>query len=85
VPTPQAAIVAPHGLDICPSGSVSLRAAGSTTNSFAWYKDGSALSGVTTKKIIVSETGDYTLTVTSPNGCSASSASVTVYSILQVG
>ncbi|HYV92570.1 MAG TPA: T9SS type A sorting domain-containing protein [Chitinophagales bacterium] len=78
IPTPQATIVAGRGLDLCPTGSVPLKAAGSTANSYAWYKDGLVLSGVTTKKIIVSETGNYSLVVTSPGGCSASSSPVTV-------
>ncbi len=42
-------------------------------NSYQWYLNGNAISGATSETVEISESGDYTLEVTSLNGCMYSS------------
>lgn len=76
---PQASIVANNGLDLCTNGTVSLKAVGGSSNSsYAWTKDEVDMAGVATKKIVVSEAGEYSVTITNTNGCSSEAEDVTV-------
>lgn len=78
---PLANISSPGGLNLCGSGLVSLKAAGGTaTSSYAWYKDGVLLSGITSRKIITGEAGSYTVTITNTNSCASASPAAVVYS-----
>jgi gliding motility-associated-like protein len=55
---------------ICPGSSVTLSAP--TSTSYLWS------TGVTTQEITVNTTGNYTVTITNANGCSASSAPISI-------
>lgn len=81
---PTAAIQARLGLDACTYGSVVLKATGGT-GSYAWYKDGSVLAGVTTKLISVTDEGSYAVEITNANGCADMSAPVTVTNSCKLG
>ena len=70
-PLPTATITAGGPLTFCQGGSVVLTAGGGT--SFAWTNSTSTASSIT-----VSTSGVYTVTATNANGCSATSAPVTV-------
>ncbi|HYV93663.1 MAG TPA: MopE-related protein, partial [Chitinophagales bacterium] len=81
---PQAAITVYGNTDICSSGSVVMRAnnAGSfnSTHTYQWNKGGLQIFGQTNRLFTATSTGDYTVTVTNDNGCSTTSAPVTVTS-----
>jgi len=67
---PNATITAGGPTTFCPGGNVQLTA--SAGASYLWS------TGATTQSIWASNSGDYTVTVTDANGCSATSAPVTV-------
>jgi hypothetical protein len=67
---PAAVISAGSATDFCPGGSVTLSAG--TAVSYAWS------TGATTPSIEVNSSGNYTVTLTGANGCSATSQSITV-------
>ncbi len=69
-PLPTATISAGGPTTFCTGGSVVLTA--SAGSSWLWSN------GATTQAITVSATGNYTVTVTNANGCSATSAATTV-------
>src|SRR6185295_20043536 len=81
---PQANITVFSSTDLCPSGSVLMRAnnAGSSNNShtYQWNKGGFPIMFATDRLYTATSTGDYTVTVTNDNGCSTTSSAVTVYS-----
>ncbi len=56
----------------CPGGSVSLTASGTAGSTFVWS------TGATTATISVAQAGSYTITATTPGGCTATSAPVAV-------
>jgi hypothetical protein len=68
-PTPSAAVTASGPTTFCSGGSVTLTAQG--TGSYLWSN------GETTQSITVSQSGNYSVTVTS-NGCSATSGATAV-------
>jgi hypothetical protein len=68
LPTPT--ITASGATTFCQGGKVTLSA--STGSSYAWS------TGATTQSIEVSSAGNYTVTVTNANGCSATSAATAV-------
>ena len=57
------------------SGYVLTASAG---NSYQWYLNGTAISGATSASYTATQSGDYTVAVTSAGGCSATSAATTV-------
>lgn len=67
---PVATITAAGPTDICPGDSVTLSA--SAGSNYLWSN------GATTASITVTSPGSYTVTLTDPNGCSATSASISV-------
>ncbi|GAA4361655.1 hypothetical protein GCM10023185_28870 [Hymenobacter saemangeumensis] len=69
-PIPTASITASGATSFCQGGSVTLTASGGGI--YAWSN------GQTTPSITVSSAGNYTVTVTSASGCSATSAATTV-------
>lgn len=73
--SPTASVTAGSALNFCTGGSVVLSANGAGT--YQWYNNGVAL-GVTSQTYNASVSGNYTVVVTNANGCSASSAAVTV-------
>lgn len=69
-PLPAATITAGGPTTFCPSGTVTLTA--SVGSSYLWS------TGATTPSINATSTGNYTVTVTNSNGCSATSAPMAV-------
>jgi len=69
-PLPQASITAGGPTTFCAGGSVTLTA--SAAASYAWSN------GATTQSITVSSAGNYSVSVTDANGCSATSAPTAV-------
>ena len=67
---PIATISADGATEFCEGGSVNLTS--STANSYDWN------TGATTASILVNTSGDYAVTITDANGCSATSATTTV-------
>lgn len=75
VSAPAASIQAISGLDLCGTISLTLKAVGgSGLSTYTWQKDGSTLTGITSRSIIVNEPGAYTVTITNASGCSTASA-----------
>ncbi len=60
----------------CAGGSVTLTSSSATNNQ--WNLNGSPISGATNSTLVVTASGDYTVTVTNGFGCSATSAITTV-------
>jgi hypothetical protein len=58
---------------ICGGTTADLYASTTDVSTYAWARDGQPIAG-TTFHLVVSQAGTYTNTVTSPNGCSATSA-----------
>jgi len=69
-PAPSATITVSGSTNFCPGGSVTLTA--NTGTSYAWSN------GAQTQSINATTSGSYSVTVTNANGCSATSAPVTV-------
>ena len=61
----------------CESASLSTQ----TYSSYQWYKDGSPISGATSKNYSTISGGSYTVSVTDSNGCAATSSPFIVNSI----
>ncbi|MBA3649543.1 MAG: T9SS type A sorting domain-containing protein [Chitinophagales bacterium] len=81
ITAPNATITASGSLDICTTGSVTLRANSSNNHTFTyqWNKGGIQISGATTRSYVATGSGDYTVKVTNESGCSSTSAITTVY------
>jgi hypothetical protein len=64
----------------CAGGSVTLTANAANPSAFQWYRNSVAIGGATASTYTASVTGSYTVKVTYPNSCAATSAvtSVTV-------
>jgi large repetitive protein len=69
-PLPVASITASGPTTFCQGGSVTLTA--SAAASYAWSN------GATTQSIVVTQAGNYSVTVTNANGCSSTSPATTV-------
>lgn len=75
-PMPVAAITAASATTFCTGGSVVLTAMGSGT--YQWFKNGAALEGVTAQNYTATASGDYSVVVIGPTGCTASSSTIVV-------
>jgi hypothetical protein len=74
---PSAPTISASGVtSFCTGGSVTLTS--SSTSNNQWYKDGVAISGGTNQTLIASESGNYTVKVTSNNCVSNASAATAV-------
>ncbi len=70
--------ISPEGpLSVCNGNTVTLTA--NSSSSYLWS------TGATTQSIVVTTSGNYTVTITGANGCTASSAPVTVTTVSQSG
>jgi hypothetical protein len=74
---PQATITASGPTSFCAGGSVTLNANTGTGLSYAWFRNGSVISGATGSNHVATLTGAYTVQVTN-NGCSRTSGTVNV-------
>lgn len=78
---PTATITTIGATTFCAGGSVSLvgpSAPAGMTYTYQWNLAGSAISGATSSSYAASASGNYTLTVTNNNGCSATSSATVV-------
>jgi hypothetical protein len=64
--------------DICPAGSVQLRANAGTNYSYQWIKNGITIAGATQRIYTATSVGVYTVQVSQPEGCNNISQGVTV-------
>lgn len=76
-PASTAIINALSSTTICTGETVILESA-NTANSYQWFLNGSAMAGATSQQLSVNSAGDYTLQVSSSNGCTATSTPTTV-------
>ena len=76
--SPNANIFYPDGLNLCVASPLLLKASYDETYTYVWYKDGVEIPGATIANYSTTETGDYYCVVTSAEGCSRTTATVTV-------
>jgi gliding motility-associated-like protein len=76
-PAVTAVINALSSTTICTGETVILESA-NTANTYQWMLNGTAITGETSQQLTVNAAGDYTLQVSSSNGCTAISAPTTV-------
>lgn len=77
--TPAAtAVINPLSSTTICSGETVILESANTANSYQWLLNGTAIAGATTQQLNVNSAGDYTLQVSSANGCSAVSTPTTV-------
>jgi gliding motility-associated-like protein len=73
-PTPATSVISASGpLTFCEGGSVTLTSTAATD--YLWS------TGATTQSIIVTQSGDYSLTVTDGNGCTSAESAVTTVTV----
>lgn len=75
---PNATINTPEGNDLCGLPDLDLVANAGVGYTYAWYKNGSLMAGITTQTNTVNATGSYRVKVTNAAGCSKTSAIKTV-------
>jgi len=76
---PLTATITPDGpVTFCKGGNVVLQANSETGYTFQWYKNGTPIAGATESNRLVNKSGNYSVVVTSPQGCVETSAIVTV-------
>ncbi|MCS6917231.1 MAG: MopE-related protein [Chitinophagales bacterium] len=81
VAKPKASIKAEGSLNICSTGSVTLKAKNGTGTQWQWYKNDVAIAGATQKTYVATSVGQYKVKVTEPVlGCNKTSKPVTVTS-----
>jgi Secretion system C-terminal sorting domain len=74
-----AAVITPAGpTTFCTGASVVLNATTGTGYTYQWKKNGINIAGATTSAYTASTTGLYTVVISSPGGCNATSAAVSV-------
>lgn len=74
---PQATITASGSTSFCVGGSVALNANTGSGLTYAWFRNGSAISGAAGSSYVATLTGAYTVQVTN-NGCSRTSGTLNV-------
>ncbi len=75
---PGATIKALGNLNICSTGSVKLQSKLGSGYTYQWELNATNIAGATDKNYIAAIAGNYSVTVTNSNGCSKSSAVLTV-------
>jgi hypothetical protein len=76
--SPNANISAPDGLNLCVVTPVLLKASYDATYSYVWYQDGIEIPGATTANYEATATGDYYCVITTVDGCTRTTATLTV-------
>jgi hypothetical protein len=71
-PLPDATLTANGPTTFCQGGSVNLSVPHAAGNSYAWTRNGTLVGS--THQITATQTGDYLITVTTPQGCTANSS-----------
>ncbi|MFT3911053.1 MAG: T9SS type A sorting domain-containing protein [Ferruginibacter sp.] len=76
-PVPATPTISAGGpITFCEGGSVTLTSSSATNNQ--WNLNGAPIGGTTNSTLVVTASGDYTVTVTNAFGCTATSAIITV-------
>ncbi|MBT6013338.1 MAG: hypothetical protein HOG85_00800 [Flavobacteriales bacterium] len=75
--SPQTIAATTTGFSLC-NGSVTLNA-GSGFSSYQWYNNGTIIPNATNQTFIANITGNYSIEVTYPTGCTATSNTLTIY------
>ncbi len=77
-PYPSPAITTSGSLSICAGATVTLSTTTGVGYTYQWYNTGVAISGATNSNYGASTAGDYTVVITGPGACAATSAIQTV-------
>jgi len=77
-PLPTVSIAAAGNTSICQGSSVTLNATTDIANAIQWRRNGTDIAGATNSTYTTSEAGSYTVRVTSPSACLATSSAVHV-------
>ena len=77
-PQPQASLTAGGPTSFCAGGNVLLNAAPASGVTYTWLKDGALITGASLSNFSANQSGNYQVIVTTANGCSDTSSSVTV-------
>jgi len=83
--SPFANIFYPDGLDLCVASPLLLKASYDPTYTYVWFQDGVEIGGATTANYGATSIGDYYCLVTSADGCSRTTATVTVFTTCRAG
>lgn len=78
LPAPDVVITPQGNLDICASGSVTLKANSGTGLTYQWKKGANNIAGATNVQYTATKKGTYRVVITSSNGCSTTSKGVIV-------
>lgn len=81
-PLPNVQITKNASTDIVSGGSTTLSVPAAANQTYQWYEDAVAIAGAKSNTYTATEAGKYSVTVTTANGCSASSEIVIVNLIL---
>ena len=76
--SPNANISAPDGLNLCVVTPVLLKASYDATYTYVWYQDGIEIPGATVANYEATATGDYYCVITTVDGCTRTTATLTV-------
>jgi len=76
---PNVATSASGNTNICPGGNVTLNVTNIVNNTYQWYKNTVIVNTATNHDYIANTAGNYTCVVTGANGCTATSAAISVY------
>ncbi|SHI33088.1 hypothetical protein SAMN02745146_0554 [Hymenobacter daecheongensis DSM 21074] len=77
-PAAVATLTAGGATTFCQGGSVTLSAATTAGNTYQFLLNGNPINGATTDSYVATASGSYTVTVTTANGCSATSTATIV-------
>ncbi len=83
--SPFANIFYPDGLNLCAASPLLLKASYDPTYTYVWFQDGVEIGGATTANYEATTIGDYYCVVTSADGCSRTTATVTVFTACREG
>jgi hypothetical protein len=75
---PKPAITAIGSLDICATGTVTLKTTNKPGNTYQWYKDGAIIPGAITNLYTATAVGNYYVRETAATGCFKNASSVVV-------
>ncbi|MBK8413209.1 MAG: T9SS type A sorting domain-containing protein [Bacteroidetes bacterium] len=75
---PAIALTATGNTTFCDGSSVNLEATIVSGLTYQWYLDGTAISGATNSDLTATTSGNYTVEVTTSNGCTATSNGIAV-------
>lgn len=82
VPVP---VIATNGpANFCEGGSVQLSVGSRTGATYQWYQDGNAIGGAVDTMLTVGGSGDYSVVITSANGCDSPASAAAVITVFDL-